>query len=166
MTWKQQIRTTGGRFGGLKQSVLNRRATSAVASQAKFELKLEAKAEELKMDAIYRRAKAGGYQSLSRSAFLIRRTAQSSIRTSRKPSAAGRPPHTKRGRIRKAIMYGVDRQRQEAAIGPAKHLTGTVGKAHEFGGKYKAETFKPRPFMGPALEAMRDQIPRQFEGMI
>lgn len=114
------------------------------------------------------RSKIRPDKSLSRSAFLIRRAAQSQFVKSKsnQPSPPGRPPRTRKGRLKKAILYAVDREREEAVIGPAHHLAGTVGRAHEHGGMYKGTRYPERRFMGPALDAMRDQIPSQFGGML
>jgi phage gpG-like protein len=68
--------------------------------------------------------------------------------------------------MKKAILYAVDKQREEAVIGPAEHLTGKVGGAHEHGGRHKKQRYPKRPFMGPALEAVADQIPDQFRGLV
>lgn len=103
---------------------------------------------------------------LSRSAFLIRRVARAQFVRRRGRAKAGSPPHTRRGKLPRSILYYVDRQREEAVIGPAAHLAGKSGKPHEHGGKYRGARYDERPFMGPALEAMLDQIPGQFSGLI
>lgn len=126
------------------------------------------KALQRRLDRVIKRIDPRKEKSLSRASFLIRRAAQSLFRSSRKASSPGRPPHTRPGRRRlpRAILYAVDRQREEAVIGPAAHLVGKAGKPHEHGGKFMGQTFPERPFMGPALEAMSDQIPRQFTGLL
>jgi hypothetical protein len=107
-------------------------------------------------------------KSLSRSSFLIRRAAQAQFVRSRadRPSPPGRPPRTRRGKLPRAILYFVDRQREEAVIGPAYHLVGAVGGAHEHGKRFQGDRFPERKFMGPALEAVQDQIPSEFTGLI
>ncbi len=105
-------------------------------------------------------------RSLSRASYLIRRAAQAQFARGKDASPPGRPPRTRRGRLPRAILYDVDKQREEAVIGPAAHMAGTAGKPHEFGGKYRGGQYPERPFMGPALTAVADQIPRQFAGML
>jgi len=88
---------------------------------------------------------------------LIRRTAQKTIRRSKeKPSPKGTPPRTRRGQLRRAILFQVERE--SVYVGPAANLFSDVGKAHEFGGEYEERTYPARPFMAPAFEAAWPQI--------
>jgi len=105
-------------------------------------------------------------RSLSRASYLIRQAAQAQFTSGKDASPPGRPPHTRRRRLPKSILYDVDKRREEAVIGPAYHMAGTSGKPHEFGGEYRGGQYPARPFMGPALTAVADQIPRQFAGML
>jgi hypothetical protein len=69
------------------------------------------------------------------------------------------PPHSRRGQLRRAIAYSVDKQRQVVVIGPERDAVGTSGSAHEFGGRYRRERYPKRPYMGPALERIQDRLP-------
>lgn len=80
----------------------------------------------------------------------VRTVAMKSIRRSKRPSRAGQPPRTRKGRICRAIVFAVDLDRQSVVIGPMASRVGQSAKAHEYGGKYKKQTFPARPFMGPA----------------
>ncbi len=42
----------------------------------------------------------------------------------------------------------------------------TAGNAHEFGGKFRREHYPKRPFMGPALEKVKDRLPPMWAGSI
>jgi len=115
---------------------------------------------------LQRRAHQGNFQAMGHAAAAIRLTARRSIRRRQKPSRAGDPPHTRKGQLRRAIFYHVDRQRQRAVIGPAYTGVGRSATAHEFGGRYRRERFPRRPFMGPALESNRDRLPQHWRASI
>ena len=111
-------------------------------------------------------ADKGIFTSLHRAAFVIWKTAKESIVKSSRPAVPGHPPHTKRGRLRSAIRYDVDKQAQVAVIGPRLSVVARSAAAHEFGGKYLGDRFPARPFMGPALEGKRDRIAGQWRNSV
>ena len=113
-----------------------------------------------------RKAKQAGYRNLGHAAAMLRRFATQSIRRSKRPAAVGSPPHTQTGRLRKAILFFNDRQRQEAIIGPSKNLIGLAGAEHEHGGKFRRERFEQRSYMGPALEKITPSLPPMWAGSI
>jgi len=115
---------------------------------------------------LLRKARRSRIESIGRGAAVVRLTASRSIRKRKKPSAAGRPPHTKRGQLRRGIRFAVDRSAGSAVIGPSVKAVGTSGAAHEFGGRYKGEQFDRRPFMGPALEKTADRLPKFWQASI
>src|ERR1044071_2915199 len=104
---------------------------------------------------LQRAAKAGNITSLGHAGAAIRLQARHSIRKSAKSSPAGRPPNTRRGQLRGAIKYAVEKTLQSVVIGPDVQDVGTSGKAHEFGGHYRKENYPKRPFMGPALDKVQ-----------
>ena len=118
------------------------------------------------VETVRRRAEQGSFRSLSHAAAAIRLTARRSIRRSQRPSAAGAPPHTQRGLLRGAIMYGVEKYRDSAVIGPTHERVGTSAMAHEFGGRYRREMYPKRPFMGPALEKLTPRLPGFWAGSV
>lgn len=107
-----------------------------------------------RIDRVLEQIRKDKIRALQRTAFAIRKTAQQSIRTGRRgrASAPGTPPHTRRGQLRRSILYAVDKDRMEAVIGPASNLFSDVGGAHEYGGIFRGQRYPARPFMGPALE--------------
>ena len=112
-------------------------------------------------------ARKGNITSLGHAGAAIRLVARRSIKSSDKPSAPGSPPHTrKRKRLKNAIKYAVAKDRQSVVIGPDVEVAGTSGKAHEFGGHYKREQYDKRPFMGPALEAIKPRLPAMWAGSV
>ncbi len=121
-----------------------------------------------KIDAakVVKAARSGSFTSLGHAAASIRLQARHSIRKSKKPSQAGTPPNTRKGRLRNAIKYAVSKTPPSAVIGPDVEVVGTSGKAHEFGGRYKKEHYDKRPFMGPALEKTKDRLPAFWAGSV
>jgi len=105
-------------------------------------------------------------KSLGHAAALVRMTARRSIRRRKGPSRPGKPPHTKRGLLKRAIAYAVTPDKQEAVIGPSFNVAGQFGAAHEHGGRFGRESFPLRPFMGPAMEKIRHRLPKQWQGII
>ena len=115
---------------------------------------------------VLRKARRANIESLGHAGAAIRLTARRSIRRSPKPSASGTPPHTRRGLLRRAIVYAVDKYRQMVIIGPAYGVIGLSATAHEFGGRYRRQYYKKRRFMGPALEKTKNRLPRHWAASI
>jgi len=83
-------------------------------------------------------AESGNIKSLNRAAPYIRGVARKMIKKSPEPSAPGKPPHTRQGRLKNAIFYSLDRKARSVVIGPTATGVGLVGHTHEFGGKETA----------------------------
>lgn len=97
---------------------------------------------------------------------LVRRIAANSVKKSKNSSRPGTPPNTRGGRLKKGILFYVDRNFGSVIIGPSADLVGTSMVAHEFGGRYKKQTYPRRPLMGPALEKVKDKLPQQWRGVV
>ena len=106
-------------------------------------------------------------RNLGRASAAIRLTAKRSIRRRDKPSRVGSPPNTRRGDLKKAILFKVENP-YNAVIGPDVSVVGESGAAHERGGKYKGHTFDRRPFMQPALDKMIEsgRVPKFWRATI
>jgi len=115
---------------------------------------------------IARASRDGSIKSLGHGAAAIRLVARRSIRRREVPSPAGKPPHTRKGQLKKAILYKVEGDKQRAVIGPEFSVVGPSAMAHEHGGRYRGGRYKRRPFMGPALEKVRDRLPRMWAGSV
>ena len=113
-----------------------------------------------------RRAQAGSVRSLGHAEAALRLTARRSIRQSVRASAPGRPPHTRRGLLRQAVLYAVEKGRERALIGPAHSFVGRSAGAHEFGGRYRRQVYPKRPLMGPALARLVPRLPAFWAGSI
>ena len=111
-------------------------------------------------------ARKASIQSLGHAGAAIRLAARRSIKRSPTASAPGRPPHTRRGLLKNAILYAVEPRQQSVVIGPDVGFVGTSASAHEFGGRYRKEHYPRRSFMGPALEAVRERLPRHWAASV
>jgi len=115
---------------------------------------------------VKRRVASGSFKSLNHAAAAIRLTARRSIRRSKRESTPGTPPNTRRGLMKRAIVYNIDKLKMVAVIGPAYSIAGKSGKAHEFGGMYFGRKYPARPFMGPALQTNLHRIPPLWRGSV
>ncbi len=115
---------------------------------------------------VLKAAKDGSIKSLGHAGAAIRLVARRSIKTSKKESAPGTPPNSRKGQIKRAIVYAVEKDQQRVVIGPDQAVVGTSGAAHEFGGHYKKQHYDRRPFMGPALEKVKDRLPQEWAGSV
>ena len=112
--------------------------------------------------------KRADFRNLGHAGAIIRKVAGGSIRLGKTPSAAGSPPHTK-GKSRnfkKGILYAVERVygTDVLVIGTSASILGDSGKAHELGGIFRGHVYQKRPFMVPALDKVRSQIPAEWAG--
>lgn len=115
---------------------------------------------------IRKRAQTASIKSLSHAAAALRLVARRSIKRSQNPSQPNTPPHTRRGQLKRAILYAVDKRKQHAVIGPDVSKVGQSAMAHEYGGKYRKQRFPRRPFMGPALLKIAPRLPRHWSKSI
>jgi len=111
---------------------------------------------EFNEDALAARVAKASLDVLRRMGAYVRRVAQSKVKTSPKPSRPGSPPHSRKGLLRKAILFGLEKDRSRVLVGPGFRFVGASASAHEFGGAYKGDRYPKRPLMGPAL---RESIP-------
>jgi len=107
---------------------------------------------------------------LSRAGAFVRRRAKSSIRRRKRVSRPGRPPSSHAGHLRRLILFGYDRAAESVVIGPLKFKRGEAPPLLEFGGTARREgrrmRFRPRPFMGPALEKEAPNFPRLWKDSV
>jgi hypothetical protein len=100
--------------------------------------------------------------SFSKASFEIRKFAKASILRRKKNETAsppGMPPRTRSGQLPRAIFYDVDKQRQEAIIGPIHSRVGLSAEPMEHGGVYKGHLYDQRPFMSLALQKIVPRLP-------
>ena len=116
-------------------------------------------------DRVRRSAVSAADYVLAKTSFAIRQDAAGSIQTSEEPSPPGQPPHTRRGRLRSAILYAVEGH-SSAVIGTMFSVVGDVGEGMEFGGIFRDRQYDARPFMGPAFEKNVSQFASNWNGTI
>lgn len=115
---------------------------------------------------IQRAVQRASFRGLSHAGAAVRLTARRSIRRSKRAALPGRPPHTRRGQLKKAIVYAVEKRKQRVVVGPTHELVGPSAVAHEFGGKFRGQKYPKRPLMGPALEQNKDRLPTFWAGSV
>lgn len=112
-------------------------------------VKIDAAAFKRTSDVCLRRA-------LSKFGAYTRRRARSSIRKRKKISAPGAPPSGHTGALKNGILFAVESDRLEVVIGPALARS-NAAKILEHGGLGpNGETYRARPFMGPAFQKELD----------
>ena len=114
---------------------------------------------------------------LSRFGAFVRRTAKQSIRKRKKPSQPGSPPSSHTGLLKRFIFFGYDRQTDSVVIGPTRLTQNNRGEAPsilEYGGRTTVQGNKKktrvrisaRPFMGPAFEKEKPNLPSLWKNAI
>ena len=106
------------------------------------------------------------YKALRSAGAYVRKTAQNAVFKSKRASKEGTPPHTRRGLLKRSILFGVDKSRMSVVIGPAKKFIGVSMTAHEFGGMYRRRRYPKRPLMGPTLNKTAPQLPKLWEDAV
>ncbi|MCC7350214.1 MAG: hypothetical protein IT446_06560 [Phycisphaerales bacterium] len=138
-----------------------------------FELKqlfFDRQAVVTKIDAATRRV-------FSRFGAFVRRTAKGSIRKRHNPAPPGSPPSSHTGLLKKFIFFGYDPSARSVVIGPArlnKKGRGDAPSLLEYGGRSvisrrgrtRTAHYQARPFMGPAFEKEKTNLPTLWRGSI
>ena len=106
---------------------------------------------EFDEDGLVARIARASRDILRRAGAYVRTVARRKVLTSPKASAPGQPPHSRRGLLKRAILFGADGNRS-VLIGPGFNFVGASASAHEFGGRYMKERYPKRPLMGPSLK--------------
>jgi hypothetical protein len=110
-------------------------------------------------------------KALSRAGAFIRQRARTSIRSRKKISEPGQPPSSHVGELKRRIWFAYEPATQSVVIGPMRFKQGEAPGLLEFGGqatrqrrngeKYVA-TYRPRPYMGPAMEKELPNLPSHW----
>lgn len=112
---------------------------------------------------------------LSRFGAFVRQRAKTSIKKRKEISRPGQPPHSHVGLLRKFILFAYDPGRQSVVIGPTLIRDDSVApRLLEHGGDTTLTTrrgsrrahYRPRPFMGPAFEAEKPQLPALWKNSV
>jgi len=115
---------------------------------------------------------------LSKAGAFIRTTAKHSVRTKKGSAPPGKPPHSHEGSLRRLIYFGYDRASDSVVVGPVGFKRSTAPHVLELGGKTEVKrrrrgkvvetraTIQERPYMGPALEKERPNLPKRWAGSV
>jgi len=112
-------------------------------------LKIRAKTKA-DFKAVRNAARKGSITSLGKAGAYVRGIAMRSIKVSPDKSEPGKPPHTREGRLKNAIIYSVEKELQDVVIGPNASEVGKIGSTHEFGGVEPPK--KPKKWTGFKLQ--------------
>lgn len=110
------------------------------------------------------RANDASFKNVGHALASIRKDAQASIEISPLPSRRGTPPHSRDGRLARAIVFDVNKETQEGIVGPRHSVVGLAGHAHEFADTLGDEKFDERAFMAPALDRNIPRFGESFAG--
>lgn len=123
-------------------------------------------------EAVIRATTAAERRVLSRQGAFVRQRARSSIRKRKAVSAPGSPPTNREGSLRRFLFFSYDPRARSVVVGPAKvSKPGSVPHLLEFGGTAAGRHggprhYRPRPFMGPALDAERPKFAAMWKGAV
>ncbi|MGE4300671.1 MAG: hypothetical protein AB7F40_03605 [Victivallaceae bacterium] len=106
------------------------------------------------------KVKKGSLKALRSAGAYVRKSARNVVSRSSKASSPGTSPHTRRGLLKRSILFGVENNRMAVVIGPAKTFIGISMTAHEFGGIYRRRKYPRRPLMGPTLVKTAPALPK------
>lgn len=113
--------------------------------------------------------------ALSRFGAFVRTRARSSMRRRKKSAAAGSPPSAHTGDIKRLLFFSWDSRTRSVVIGPTPFRDGKAPSLLEFGGTTTRKTAKGRsetlhyrafPFMQPAFEAEKPNLPKAWAGAV
>lgn len=121
---------------------------------------------EMEDENVLKAVKRSSNKALRSAGAYVRKTAQNAVSKSPKSSSPGTPPHTRRGLLRRSILFGVEKERMTVVIGSAESFIGISMTAHEFGGMYRRRKYPKRPLMEPSLEKASPHIPKMWEDAV
>jgi len=117
-------------------------------------------------DAVKSAVQKCGVKALRSAGAYTRKAARNAVAKSKHSSTPGTSPNTRRGLLKRSILFGVEKHRMAVVIGPAESLIGISMTAHEFGGMYRRRKYPKRPLMGPALEKVAPQLPKLWANSV
>ena len=120
---------------------------------------------EFDEDGLVARIARASRDILRRAGAYVRRVAQRKVVTSPRASQPGSPPHSRKGLLKRAILFGSDGDKS-VLVGPGFNFVGTSAAAHEFGGKYRRERYPKRPLMGPALKESAPHVAKMWSDAV
>lgn len=126
-------------------------------------------------DKVQRAVEASTRKVLSKFGAFVRQRAKTSIRNRKGTSPPGQPPYSHTGLLRKFVLFAYDPARKSVVIGPTLTQEGSEAPrllehggetTLEIGGKKRRARYRPRPFMGPAFEEEKQQLPSLWRNSV
>jgi len=105
------------------------------ASKAKIKMSPERVIAKTRKASISNLRQAGAY---------IRGIARKSIKVSPQYAPPGKPPRSRKGRLKDAIIFAVEKEQQRVLVGPTASEVGKIGRTHERGGTEPPKAKKAR----------------------
>jgi len=118
-------------------------------------------------------------RSLSKAGAFIRQRARTSIRKRKRVSRPGQTPTSHTGLLRRFIFFGYDRRTESVVVGPVGFRRSRVPSVLEVGGrtvmqsrrrgrgqKKRTVRIAARPYMRPALEKERSNLPTVWRNSV
>ncbi len=105
-------------------------------------------------------------QGLRRAGAYIRKSARNKVQRSKNSSMPNSPPNTRRGLLKKSLLFGVDKYRKSVVVGPAEKFIGKSMTAHEYGGIYRKRRYPKRPLMRPTLIQTANTLPKFWDKVV
>jgi len=99
---------------------------------------------KISTERVVARVRKASIKNLRQAGAYIRGIARKSIKVSPKSGAPGKPPRTRKGRLKDAILFDVEKNKQQVVIGPTATEVGRIGGTHERGGTEPPKTKKVR----------------------
>lgn len=93
---------------------------------------------------VFKAVDAAMLTCVKRAAQYVAGIAKRSIGISPDKSEPGKPPHSRKGLLKRAIRWSADTVKAEAVIGPTISAVGKIGHTHEFGGTEPPKVKKAR----------------------
>jgi hypothetical protein len=90
------------------------------------------------------KARKKSISNLRQAGAYIRGVARKSIKISPKYAPPGKPPRSRKGRLKDAIVFSVESDRQQVVVGPTATEIGQIGRTHERGGTEPPKLKKAR----------------------
>lgn len=106
-----------------------------ISSTVKVKMSVERVVAKTRKASISNLRQAGAY---------IRGIARKSIKVSPVKSLPGKPPRSRKGRLKDAIIFAVEKEQQRVVAGPTATAVGKIGGTHEHGGTEPPKTKKAR----------------------
>lgn len=98
----------------------------------------------LEKDKVLKKTRASSIATLGRAGAYIRGIAKKSIKISPQPAPPGKPPRSRKGQLKRAILFAVEKAPGRVVIGPTASDVGRIGRTHEFGGTEPPKKRKAR----------------------